>query len=215
MAEQLTNDAPATGTPPTTTEQEPASSGAPSQPSPPGDESQLGDAGKRALEAERAARRDAEARLKDLEPLAAKAKELEDAAKSNEQRLSEELAEAKASSVSSATGLLQLEVALDHAPVGMDPARVRKLAGRLRGATREELEADASELFTEVGSVPAGDGGVSGRQTPVENLRPGALPTQPTVSLADQIRALEADGKFAEAGDLKAQQLIELHQSTS
>ncbi|MFE2790908.1 hypothetical protein ACFXF8_26720, partial [Nocardiopsis alba] len=76
-----TGDAPATGTgaidptftPPTAT---------PAEQPPPGDEP-LGEGGKRALAAEREARRDLERRLKEVEPLAAKYREIEDSQKSD------------------------------------------------------------------------------------------------------------------------------------
>jgi hypothetical protein len=114
----------------------------------------LGDAGKRALDAERKARRDAEARLKELEPVAAKAKELEDAQKTEQQKLAEALEAAKAEGSTSKTRLQRLEVALDAAPEGMPVAKIRKLAQRLTGTTPEELEADAKELFAEFSGEP-------------------------------------------------------------
>lgn len=114
----------------------------------------LGDAGKRALDAERQARKDLEAKVKDLEPLAAKAKELEDASKTEQQKLAEQLEAAKAEGTQSSASLLRLEVALEKAPEGTPVKRVRTLAKRLSGSTREELEADADELFAEFSSGP-------------------------------------------------------------
>lgn len=111
------------------------------------DETQLGDAGKKALDEERKARRDAEARLKELEPLAKRAKELEDAQKSDTEKLNEKLTLAEGKGREAETNLLRLEVALDQAPEGMSLAQLRKLAGRIQGSTREEMEADAAELF--------------------------------------------------------------------
>src|SRR5690606_18429359 len=86
------------------------------EPSSKPDETQLGDAGKKALDEERKARRDAEARLKELEPLAKKAKELEDAQKSESEKLNEKLTLAEGKARESETAALRLEIALDKAP---------------------------------------------------------------------------------------------------
>lgn len=156
--------APATGdpTPPTPTPTPPA-------PEPQGDPADLGDAGKRALAEERKARRDAEARLKELQPLAAKAKELEEAQKTEAEKLTEKLRTAEADGTTTKGELLRLEVALDKAPAGMEPAKIRSLAGRLRGSNREELEADAAELFADFG-------GTSSEETPPPAGQPAPKP---------------------------------------
>ena len=109
----------------------------------------LGDAGKKALEAERKARRDAEARLKQLEQTLA---ERADAEKSELEKLTDKLGEAQTNATSAAQSLMRLEVALEKAPDGMGISQVRKLAKRLSGDTREALEADAEELFGEFGA---------------------------------------------------------------
>lgn len=109
----------------------------------------LGDAGKKALDAERKARRDAEARLKELEPLARKAQELEEQGKSELERLASKVSAAELEAADAMSSVLRLEVAMDKAPEGMSVAQVRKLAKRLQGSSREELEADADELFSE------------------------------------------------------------------
>lgn len=136
------------------------------------DETQLGDAGKKALDEERKARRDAEARLKELEPLAKKAKELEDAQKSESEKLNEKLTLAEGKARESETAALRLEVALEKAPDGMPLAQLRKLAKRIQGSTREEMEADAGELFEDFsGAKPASS-------KPKENLKSGTDPEE-------------------------------------
>lgn len=153
---------------PTTPSSEPSATDDPStQP----DETQLGDAGKKALEAERKARRDVEARLKELEPLAKKAQELEEAQKSEAEKLNEKLTLAEGKSRESETQLLRLTVALEKAPEGMSLAQLRKLAGRIQGSTREEMETDADELFEDFAGVkkPASS-------KPTENLKSGTNP---------------------------------------
>lgn len=116
------------------------------------------------------------AELKDTDTTAAQ--KAADKAAAAEQRASQ--AEAKAE---------RLEVAIDKAPEGMSLAQVRKLSKRLTGASREELEADADELFADF-KPDTGDGGgdapgtgddkddtpaTSGRR-PTEKLTPGSAP---------------------------------------
>ena len=93
----------------------------------------LGDGGKRALQAERDARKQAERALADLQ------KQVEDANKTAEQKAAEALAEAQKASEMNAAKALRYEVA---AAKGID----LKLASRLTGSTKEELEADADSL---------------------------------------------------------------------
>lgn len=122
----------------------------------------LGDAGKRALEAERKARRDAEAKLKELEPLATKAKELEDAAKSETQKLTEDRDGHKTRADKAELDAMRYRVALDK---GLTATQAKRLVG----STEEELAADADDLIASFGGdtkKPAG-----GR--PKERLRPG------------------------------------------
>jgi flagellar biosynthesis chaperone FliJ len=112
-------------------------------------------------------------RLKELEPLANKAKELEDANKTEMEKLTERLngTESKLGEVEGK--YLRLDVALDKAPEGMSVAQIRKLAKRLSGSSREELEADAEELFAEFAPEDAGG---DPKRRPTERLRPGAAP---------------------------------------
>lgn len=171
----------------------------------------LGDGGLKALEAERQARKDLERRLKELEPLAAKAKELEEANKTEAQRLADELAAATAERTTAATELARLQAAMAKAPAGMPAADVARWAARLQGSTVEELEADAEELFA---TIPATASGSPVSRGPVEALRPGALPATPEVSLQDQISAAEAAGDVATAMALKSKWLDELRRKT-
>jgi hypothetical protein len=117
---------------------------------PPADPDALGDAGKRALDSERQARREAEAKLKELQ---AKLDEATGATKSDMEKLTDQVQTATQAADKANGSLLRLEVALDQAPEGMSIAQVRKLAKRLAGSTREELEADAEELFGDFGGT--------------------------------------------------------------
>lgn len=117
----------------------------------PDDDDELGEKGKRALDRERAARRDAEAKIKELEPLAAKVKELEDADKSEVAKLTERVTAAEKRANDADLHALRIEVALDK---GLN----RSQAKRLVGTTKEELEEDA-DASIEDGTFTVGDGG--------------------------------------------------------
>lgn len=102
-------------------------------------------------------------------------KEHEDAQKSKEQQAADKAAEAERRATSAEQAALRLEVALDKAPEGMSVAQVRKLAKRLAGSSREEMESDAEELFADF--EPAGEDADRGaRRRPREKLRSGAAP---------------------------------------
>ena len=137
------------------------------KPEPTPEPTELGEGGKKALEAERKARRDAEARLKELEPLAAKAKELEDSNKSEIEKATERITGAETRATTAEERALRLEVAIEK---GLTLTQAK----RLIGATREELEADADELLESF----KGPEKPSGR--PKERLTPGAVPDADT-----------------------------------
>jgi hypothetical protein len=88
------------------------------------------EAGKKALEAERAARREAERKLK----------EFEDAGKSELEKATTAASEAAKRAEEAELKALRLEVAGDK---GLTPSQARRLVG----TTKEELEADADQLL--------------------------------------------------------------------
>ncbi len=119
------------------------------------DAGNLGDAGKRALDAERQARREAEKRARDAEMRLAEFERRD---------LVREVASAK----------------------GLDGA----LAERLRGSTKEELEADADEFLALVKPDEADRKARTPSGLPKERLRGGADPTdmdEPASGLVDRI----------------------------
>jgi hypothetical protein len=129
-------------------------------------------------------RRENAAARKRAQEAEAKAKEYEDSQKSEKDKLNESLTTAQ----ERATYADKLDVALDKAPDGMSPAQVRKLAKRLSGKTREELEADADELFADF--KPEDGGGPEPRRRPTERLRPGAAPSsEPEETDPDKLAA--------------------------
>lgn len=111
---------------------------------------------------------------------ARKLAEREDADKSESERAQAKAAEAEQRAVEAERRAERLEVALEKAPDGLPIQQIRKLAKRLQGGTREELEADATELFDDfkpdtgaAGDKNGGDEG--GKRRPKERLRPGAV----------------------------------------
>lgn len=116
----------------------------------------LGDGGKKALEAERKARRDAEAALKDVQ---AQLKELTDKDKSEVEKLREEVASLTKDRDDAAAKALRHEIA---AAKGLTAAQAKRLVG----ATKEELEADADEILE---AFPS-----QGGSTPPPSRRPAA-----------------------------------------
>ena len=123
---------------------------------------------KKALDAERKARREAEAKLKDVtDRLTA----IEDKDKSEVDRLTGKVAQLEKDLASATAKADRYEVALDK---GLDMTRAK----RLTGTTREELEADAEELagWTAPGKGGSGGGGTPAK--PVEDLGGGGDPTE-------------------------------------
>lgn len=145
--------------------QEPAATAEPA-PKPDADEA-LGETGLKALQRERDARKALEKRLADLEPLAVKAKELEDASKSEIEKATERLTAAEKRAQEAEIRALRLEVA---ATKGLTPAQARRLVG----STQEELESDADDLLATFGAKD--DDKSPTPRRPVEKLKPGAAP---------------------------------------
>lgn len=110
---------------------------------PPGAE-HLGDPGKRALDA---MKRERKAARDEAEALRSKLKEYEDANKSEAQRMQESLEEHRTRATRAEGALRKLEVAFDRAPDGASVAQIRAVAKRMQGATDDDLESDADELF--------------------------------------------------------------------
>lgn len=97
----------------------------------------LGDAGKKALDAERRDKRAAEKRAAELE---AKLKEFEDRDKTESTRAVERAEAAEKALAAAESRALRLEVASEK---GLTAAQAKRLVGE----TREDLEADAAELL--------------------------------------------------------------------
>lgn len=129
------------------------------------------------------------ARLKELEPLAAKAKELEDANKSETEKLIEDRDASKSRADSAEMRATKFSIALEHAPESATVKQIQSVAKRLSGSTEEELEADAVELYEMFGASAK----KPQQRKPTEKLRGGSDPDEPIEEtdprkLADLIR---------------------------
>lgn len=127
----------------------------------------LGQAGQRALEAERTARKELERQIKELEPLKKLAEAMgvkPDAGTPNADALAAEVATMRKELADERAGRLRAEVA---AEAKLPP----ELAKRLTGSTREELAADAAELAK---LIPAGNGTTTAPGTPAPDPSQGA-----------------------------------------
>lgn len=122
----------------------------------------LGEAGQKALAAERkraaTAERTAKAQQKQLDDLTTKLQQYEDAKKSDLDKLTDRATAAEQTAASATAKLLRYEIAAKKKL----PA---EWAARLQGATAEELETDADQLLEALGAQqqrnsPNFDGGV-------------------------------------------------------
>ncbi len=141
-----------------------ATSGETGAPAADGDD--LGEGGKRALDAVRSEKRAAERRAAAAE---AELKKLRDADLSEQQRATQAAEEAKREAAESTARALRLEVALDK---GLPKA----LAVRLVGSTQEELEADADSLKALLGHSGTGTNGDGQGGTPSPSTSTSRVP---------------------------------------
>lgn len=138
----------------------------------------LGDAGKKALDAERKARREAEASLKQLE---AKLADIEDADKTELQKALDRATKAESDAAKASARADRYQVALSK---GLTATQAKRLVGD----TVEELEADADDLVADF--TP--DVKTPGSSKPKTNLQSGNDPDSDddevdADSLADRI----------------------------
>lgn len=123
----------------------------------------LGDAGKRALEAERKARREAEARAKSNEEAAAKLKEIEDAQKDEKQRLEEAKTAAETAADEARTEVLRLRV---MATEGLDAELEEFLTAKDEDGLKAQAAKLKERLAAQAPRVPAPDPGQGAGKTP-------------------------------------------------
>ena len=133
----------------------------------------LGDAGKKAIAAER---KRADAHDKELKALKAEAQSKADAELSELERFKKENDELRSGKTAADLQALRLEVALEK---GL-PAN---LAARLQGSDRESLETDADSLSELVASKPNGQV----RSDPSQGAKPGTGSQDPGQAFADAL----------------------------
>ena len=141
------------------------------------------DAFKRALDAERQAAKDAKAQARDLKRQLDEAREQINALTSERDELKTKLGETEGRIPGLESKIMRYEVA---AAKGLD----LKLASRLNGSTREELEADADELVKLIGNG-----------APADDLDGGARETAPKKGTPEQEHAKLLAGLFGLRGD--------------
>lgn len=110
----------------------------------PEDKPDLGDAGKKAIEAMKRERNAARKQLADLQ---AELKKYTDRDKTDTERLTEAAEDAKSRAAKAETEFRKLTTAMERAPEGATLTQIRAVAKRLSGDTEDEMEADADELF--------------------------------------------------------------------
>jgi hypothetical protein len=121
-------------------------------------------------------------KLKELEPLAAKAAELEEAQKSETEKLTERLSASEKRAVEAELRAARLEVA---AAKGLNPQQAKYLTG----TTPEELEQAAEELIE---LFTAGDPAPSLPGKPKPRLRGGSQPSsEPEMTPEEMARAVQ------------------------
>lgn len=108
------------------------------------DDEVLGEGGKKALQAERKARKELESKLKELEPLAKAAQDAEEANKTEIQKATEAM-------VRERDARKLAETALMIQTVGADKGVPAKLIKFLTGTTKAEVESAADELLAAMG----------------------------------------------------------------
>lgn len=146
----------------------------PQEPAAQGDPEQLGDGGKKALDAERSARRAAEARVVELE------NQITTLTETHQQELeaaNAAAAEARTDADNASSDALRYRVALE---TGV-PA---KHVGRLQGDTEEALREDAATFAADI---------VQGTTSPKPDLSQGATGSTPKLSTAEQFAQQLAD----------------------
>jgi hypothetical protein len=122
------------------------------------------------------------ARLKELEPLAAKAKELEEAGRSDLEKLTARAESAERERAELATRALRLEVAFEK---GLTPAQAKRLVG----TSREELEQDADEILRDFPMTQRRFQGGADGGARTETAKPEPIPG------LGRLRAAYADSK--------------------
>lgn|SRR5690606_8825384 len=119
-------------------------------------------------------------RIEELEPHAAKARELEEASKTELQRLQEAHDSAQQRATAAEAELRKLNAAFDRAPAGTDLERIKAVAKRATGDDDESLFADVDELYELLAPKP------TPQSKPKERLRGGGTPAEPPEDMSPE-----------------------------
>lgn len=109
------------------------------------------------LARERAQQADQRAEYEALKAKAAKLDELEDATRTEQQRLADKLTKAEKAREEAERRAAEAGVELLRTRIAADTGLPSPLAVRLRGASEEEIRADAAELLAAMGTAPAAE----------------------------------------------------------
>lgn len=173
----------------------------------PADDQMRSDGGKKALQAEREARKALEKQLADLAPLADLVKRIRggdgvpEQQKTEVDRLNERLAEVERAANDERMQRLRLEVAAEK---GLTSAQ----AARLAGSSKDELVADADALLALFPTTPATP---PGPRAPAPDPSQGGTGTPGLSELDAAIQAAEKAGNTAAVVALKTRKFAETH----
>lgn len=147
-----------------------------------------------------------EARAKENKGAADRLAQFEESQKTEAQKLADRATKAETAAATATADALRWRIAARNG-ISDEDAEIF-----LTGTTEDALTRQAERLVALRGPAqqPAAAVGPQGQRTPVEALRPGALPNPPEPTLADQIAAAEKAGEWGTAQRLKAQQLMQL-----
>lgn len=119
----------------------------------PSKDEQLGDAGKKALEAEREARKKAD---REISELRSRLETFEDAQRTDEEKRSRELEKLREKAASEEKRAAELERRLIASRVAREVGLPSEMEERLRGTSEDEIKADAEKLREVIGGKRQG-----------------------------------------------------------
>ena len=159
----------------------PADPPTPPAATPTGDDEQLGEGGKKALQTEREARKSAEKLATDL---GERIKELEDAGKSDDDKRTERFQQLETTEREQAVTITDQQGIIERYRIAAVKGLDLEAAERLRGKTKEELEADADTWIAKWGSSksPGEVPGAGHRGSDNTNVSPGIARLQQAYS---------------------------------
>lgn len=145
------------------------------------------------------------AQVAELTPYKDKLTALEDAQKTEAQRLQDQAAASAKAAADAQAALARKDLQITHG-ISNEDADLFLTAG-----DPEVMKRQAEAIAGRNAQIAAAAGQVvnpAGGQVPVTALRPASVPVPPPASRAEQIAAFEREGKYNEARTLKMQDLL-------